>query len=44
MTTGIGSLALQFALGQDLMFAIEGVALAAVLGIILNLVLPEDKS
>lgn len=44
MTTGIGSLALQFALGQNLMFAIEGVALAAVLGVILNLILPDDKT
>lgn len=43
MTMGIGGLALQFSLGKDLMFAIEGVALAAVLGVILNLVLPEDK-
>lgn len=42
MTTGIGGLALQFSIGKDLMFAIEGVALAAVLGVILNLILPKE--
>ena len=44
MTIGIGGLVFQFALNKNLMFAIEGVALAAVVGIILNLVLPEDKA
>ena len=44
MVAGIGSLALQFSLGKNLMFAIEGVALAAVLGVILNLILPNDKT
>lgn len=43
MVSGIGGLALQFSLGKELMFAIEGVALAAVLGVILNLILPDDK-
>lgn len=43
MVAGIGSLALQFSLGKSLMFAIEGVALAAVLGVVLNLVLPKEK-
>lgn len=44
MVAGIGDLGLQFALGKNLMFAIEGVAFATVLGVILNLVLPKDAN
>ena len=42
MVIGIGGLALQIALGKSLMLSLEGIALATVIGIILNLVLPKE--
>ena len=43
MVIGIGGLALQITLGKSLMLSLEGIALATVIGIILNLVLPKEK-
>ncbi|HNZ95063.1 MAG TPA: solute carrier family 23 protein, partial [Sphaerochaeta sp.] len=42
LVIGIGGGALSFAMGRDLMFTLEGVALATVVGIFLNLVLPRN--
>ena len=44
MSAGIGGLGLQIALGKSTMFSIQGVALATVLGLILNFILPLDKN
>ena len=44
MVAGIGGLAFQVALGSNLTLALEGVALATILGILMNLLLPKEKS
>ena len=44
MVIGIGGGVLQFNIGSDFKFSLGSVALATVVGILLNLVLPEDKS
>lgn len=43
MVIGIGGLVLQFKLGANQVFGIKGVALASVVGILLNLILPKDE-
>ncbi|MFA7559868.1 MAG: solute carrier family 23 protein [Sphaerochaeta sp.] len=42
LVIGIGGGALSFAMGKDLTFILEGVALATVVGIFLNLVIPKN--
>ena len=44
LVTGIGGLALNFAINSDINFSLSSVALATVIGIILNAVLPDDKN
>ncbi len=44
LVIGIGGGTLSFAMGQDLTFTLAGVALATLVGILLNLVLPKDKA
>jgi uracil permease len=41
LVIGIGGGAVRFALGPDVHFDIEGIALATITGIVLNLVLPH---
>lgn len=43
LVIGIGGLALNFAINSTINFSLSAIALATVVGIILNLVLPEDK-
>ena len=42
LVIGIGGGALSFAMGKDLTFILEGVALATIVGIFLNLVIPKN--
>lgn len=44
LVIGIGGLVLNFAISSEINFSLSAIALATVVGIILNLVLPEDKS
>lgn len=44
LVIGIGGGLLQFKIGSDFTFSLGGVALATVIGIILNLVIPRDKA
>ena len=44
MVIGIGGGLLQFKIGDQFMFSLGGVALATVMGIVLNLIIPEAKS
>ena len=44
LVIGIGGGLLQFKIGSDYTFSLGGVALATVIGIILNLVIPRDKA
>ncbi len=43
LVIGIGGGTLSFAMGKDLTFSLAGVALATLVGILLNLVLPKTK-
>lgn len=44
LVIGIGGGLLQFKIGSDFTFSLGGVALATVIGIILNLVIPRDRA
>ncbi len=43
LVIGIGGGTLSFAMGSDLTFTLAGVALATVVGVLMNLVLPNTK-
>ena len=43
MVIGIGGGMLQFAIGKNFTFSLGGVALATLVGILLNLIIPEQK-
>lgn len=43
LTSGVGGIVLSFALGNNKFFSFAGVALAMILGVILNLILKEPK-
>ena len=43
LVLGIGGGALKFMIGQDFQFSLGGVALATVVGIILNLIIPDSE-
>ncbi|MCF0241833.1 MAG: uracil permease, partial [Treponema sp.] len=43
LVLGIGGATLQFQIGSSFNFALGGVALATVVGVILNLVIPKTK-
>lgn len=44
LVIGIGGGTLSFAMGQDLTFTLAGVALATVVGVVMNLILPHTKA